>query len=73
MSHRGRYGCKIAGIGRDVCYIRFARTAVVVKSQLQLLKTVRDESIILDLDANGRLIGIELGGNKPCSKENPHG
>ena len=71
MIHRGRYGCKIVGVGRDVCYIRFARTAVVVLSQPQRVKTTRGEELVFDYDADGHVIGIELLGGKPCQEATP--
>lgn len=66
LRHRGRYGCKIAGVSREICYVRFARTAVVTHSIDSKMKTARGDSMIFDIDAEGRVVGIELLGNKEC-------
>lgn len=71
MNHRGRYGCKIAGISREICYVRFARTAVVASSTDSHLETVKGDRLVFDFDDEGRLVGFELIGNKPCQDKFP--
>lgn len=69
--HRGRDGCKVTGVSRDVCYLRFGlRTAVVLDHSASEYITARGERLILDLDADSKVVGIELVADwKPCHRK----
>lgn len=61
--------CLKVGVPAEACHVRFGqRTAVVHHSSLLEWRTVRGDQMILDFDANGRVLGIELIGNKPCQE-----
>lgn len=74
MRHKGRDGCKVVGVSRDACYVRFGmRTAVVVESRDDgRYRTARGEDIIFDFDADGHVVGLELvGPGKACQEVKP--
>jgi len=66
--------CNQPLIPSDACYIRFGdgkiRGAVVLRPE-----TVRGETLVLDIDKEGKIIGIELiqPGTKPCQPLWTHG
>lgn len=71
MPQRKRHDgeCLKVGVSKDACYVRFGiRTAVVAYSEPLAYRTIRGDLMILDFDAEDRVIGIELLGDKPCQK-----
>lgn len=68
MKHRGKHGCKIIGVPRDACYVRFGMRTAVVASSDMYMRTARGEDVVLDFDVDGNLLGIELIGGKPCQQ-----
>ena len=63
--------CNKLYVSKDVCYIDFRKKLVrgQIKTAKPMGKTIRDETVIIDYDDKGRLVGIELLGNgKPCQK-----
>ena len=60
--------CQQMNIAEHVCYLRFV-DAKPVHSDMLPYRTARDEMLVLDFDAEGRILGIELvgpDGQKPC-------
>ena len=53
--------CKSVSIAKDVCYVRFAGGKVERGAELSYV-TARGEDLILDLDADGRVVGM------PCQQ-----
>lgn len=63
---RKHRGCVRVTVHRDCCYVAFGqRTAVVVGSE-KVGTSCRGETMVADFDADGRILGIELIGAKPC-------
>lgn len=64
-----KHTCNGIEIGEDVCYIKFGeKTKKYVHSEDDF-ETVRGETMIIDFDEDGRVMGIELlGDKKPCQK-----
>lgn len=60
--------CKHIYVGKDVCYIKFARKFKDYRASNDKFHTVRNEWMIIDLDKKGKVIGIELVGDKKCMK-----
>ena len=66
-NHRSQGSCVKIRVPQAACYIRFsdersARSAYIAD-------TARDEMMVFDYDAEGRVIGIELvGPGKPCQE-----
>jgi len=63
--------CKKLFVPKDVCYVDFRHRKVKgqIKSSKPMGKTIRDETVIIDYDDKGKMVGIELLGNgKPCQK-----
>jgi uncharacterized protein YuzE len=59
--------CHHVNVPDDVCYVMFQDGEVA--QTIDLGKTTRGEMILADLDADGRVIGIELVGlSKPCQQ-----
>lgn len=70
---RKRHGaveCLKVGVSKKACYLSFGqRTAVIAGSKEIAYRTVRGETLILDLDSDDRIIGIEiLGNSQPCQR-----
>jgi hypothetical protein len=70
--------CKVIVVPEDCCYITFDRDVANRPLPanrerghcIQLRDTARGETVLAELDAQGRIIGIELlGGKKPCQNE----
>jgi uncharacterized protein YuzE len=62
--------CERIDVGERVCYLRFVEAKTCNSDHLPC-RTARDEMIVLDFDADGRVIGIELvgpDGQKPCQE-----
>jgi uncharacterized protein YuzE len=61
--------CHELPVSTNTCYIRFVETEKVMNSA-EIGTTARGEMMIADLDANGRVIGIELVAPtlKPCQQ-----
>jgi uncharacterized protein YuzE len=59
--------CRNLRVPADVCYIRFTDERVV-NSHLLEMTTGRNEMVVLDFDESGRIVGIELVGEKPCQQ-----
>jgi uncharacterized protein YuzE len=58
--------CQRIEVAQQVCYIRFVEGKPNSSNELPY-QTARGEMLIADLDAEGRIIGIELvGPGKPC-------
>jgi uncharacterized protein YuzE len=60
--------CQQIVVAEQICYLRFADGKPDHSDELPY-QTVRGEVLIADLDADGRIIGIELvgpPGQKPC-------
>lgn len=63
-------GCVIVHVPADACYVRFSHDPVA-ESQASFI-TSRGEAVIVDLDAYGGLVGLELlKGDKPCRDGGP--
>ena len=68
--------CKRTYVKKESCYVKFTNKKVKDLYSTNTLKldelgdcwTVRDEQMIFDVDKKGRVIGIELLGNKTCRK-----
>ena len=69
--HEREAECLKVGVPKEACYLRFGqRTAVVAKSELLERCTIRGDMLVLDLDADGLVLGIEIvGANQPCQNE----
>jgi len=66
--HTGCGSCRELYVKPDVCYIRFSGEQIVESQELEP-STSRGEQLILDLDREGRIVGIELlGSAKPCQQ-----
>lgn len=61
-------GCLEIEVDRDVCYVRFGHLKEPSRRTRDLGLTVRGETIIADIDADGRIVGLELVGGKPCQR-----
>ena len=62
--------CQKILVPEQVCYLRFVDAAYDRSEELPFA-TARGEALIADLDADGRIIGIELvgpAGQKPCQR-----
>jgi uncharacterized protein YuzE len=60
--------CTKVTIDPAACYLQLA-DAKTVTSEVLEFGTARGETMILDFDADGRVIGIELiGAGKPCQQ-----
>ena len=60
--------CQKLSVAQQVCYLRFVEAKPSQSSELPY-QTARGEMLIADLDADGRIIGIELvGPGKPCQE-----
>ena len=58
--------CKHIDVPEDCCFIRFGRAKYSHSDDMEL-ETLRGETITIDFDKKGKVIGIELvGDNKPC-------
>ena len=68
MKKRNTNKCKEIYVDKDVCYIKFTRKNKDYKVSNDQFHTVRNEWMIIDLDKKGRVLGIELLGNKRCMK-----
>lgn len=60
--------CKQIYVDKDVCYIKFTKKIKGYNVSNDQFHTVRNEWMILDLDKKGKVLGIELIGNKKCMK-----
>ena len=61
--------CHKLSVPEETCYIWFGEGSTYKKSLDWNLETARGETIIIDLDRHGRVIGIELiSGKKPCMR-----
>jgi uncharacterized protein YuzE len=59
--------CNRLYISTDACYLRFSDNAVARTEYIGT--STRDEMVILDYDASGRIVGIELvSDEKPCQQ-----
>lgn len=75
--HATEVGCNKVDLPSNSCYIRFSPQTGhsvdinVVKAVILQLETVRGETLALDLNKAGAIVGIELfaPGLKPCQ---PH-
>jgi hypothetical protein len=67
--------CHETFVPEHSCYVRFGTQKSVcgATTKYEVPKewfiTSRDEQMIFDFDRKGRVIGIELLGNKPCQKK----
>jgi hypothetical protein len=60
--------CRKMNVPADICYLRFGDGQVNGSGMLEY-ETVRGERLIVDLDAGGKLVGVELiGPGKPCQE-----
>ena len=62
--------CQKIAVDQQVCYIRFMDGKPDHVSELPYV-TARDEMLIADFDADGKIIGIELvgpAGQKHCQR-----
>lgn len=60
--------CESVLVPVDACYLRFA-PGPSLRSQMLAMETARGERLIVDYDASGKVIGIELiGPGKPCQE-----
>ena len=61
--------CQKMSVPEEACYIWFGKGGQYHKSLDWNLETARGETIIIDLDKHGRVIGMELiSGKKPCMR-----
>lgn len=61
--------CQKISVPEEACYIWFGKGGQYHKSLDWNLGTARGETIIIDLDKHGRVIGMELiSGKKPCMR-----
>lgn len=63
--------CVRLEVGDDVCYLGFDFDVTRGRSvrTKDIGRTVRGEMVLVDFNANGEILGIELvGGLKPCQK-----
>lgn len=59
-------GCRKIRIPEDACHITFTEGKPYKKAMLEA-HTMREETILLELTEDNRIIGMELlGDNKPC-------
>jgi len=60
--------CQRVQVPAEACYLRFSGQPGVRSEMLDMM-TARDERLIVDYDAKGRVVGIELiGPGKPCQE-----
>ena len=59
--------CVHVEVPEVACYIRFGAQMLIAKRATRDLgQTCRGETLVADLDDDGRICGIELIGGKPC-------
>lgn len=71
MPEINRLGCKQYLVPEDVCRIEFSylHYPEVVKGHV-LGKTIRDETVVVMVDEDGKIVSLELWGDKkPCMDE----
>jgi uncharacterized protein YuzE len=57
--------CVKVQVPPEACYVRFSHGTISRSEQIG--ETARGEMMIVDYDADGRVLGIELvGADKPC-------
>jgi uncharacterized protein YuzE len=65
--------CVRIEVDEDVCYIQLGtdrpRVWPKVRHTKDLGMTARGEMVLMDVDADGRILGFELIGGKPCQGE----
>jgi uncharacterized protein YuzE len=60
--------CKRIDVSPDTCYLRFQEAAVECSQYIGT--STREDMVIVDYDASGRIVGIELvGDEKPCQQQ----
>jgi uncharacterized protein YuzE len=68
-SHAPDRKCIKMNVPPSVCYLRFVGTKAA-RTEYNGHHTARGEMVIFDLDADGRIVGIELvGEGKPCQDD----
>jgi len=72
--------CNIIKIPKDCCFIRFCNKKDYKKlyhSSIDDFETIEGENMIIDVDKNHKVIGIELLGSdeckKPCQEDSEEG
>jgi hypothetical protein len=65
-THKTDNDCQQLVVPREVCYLRFSEAPIAESRDIDL-STARREILIVDLDREGNVIGMELlGPGKPC-------